>query len=88
VWPVSFISPAPSIHRAAVSIVQSTDRFLHQEAGIALAALFIILVTGVGASRTSQTISPGAATVTQKRRWSVQSIRIGSVAFSVIAAPK
>jgi len=80
--------PVPSIHRAAVSIVENADRFPHHEEGIALAAAFIILVANVGASRMSQTISPGASTVTQNRRWSVQPIRIGSVVFSVIAAPK
>src|ERR1043166_8164868 len=47
-----------------------------------------MLVASVGARRTSQTISPGASTVTQKRQCTVQSIRIDSVAFPVIAAPK
>ena len=55
---------------------------------MALATAFIILVAGVGASRTSQTISAGASTVTQNRRLSVQSIRIGSLVFSLMAAPK
>jgi hypothetical protein len=55
---------------------------------MALAAAFIILVAGVGVSRTSQTISPGASTVTQNRRLSAQSIRIGSVVFPLMAAPK
>jgi hypothetical protein len=68
--------------------MESTDRFPHHEEGIVLAAVFIILVASVGASRISQTISPGASTVTRNRRWSVHSIRIASVVFSVIAAPK
>jgi hypothetical protein len=69
-----------------VSLVERTDPFPHREEGMALAAAFIILVAGGGTSRTSQTISPGAFAVTQNRRGSVQSIRIGSVVFSL--APK
>ena len=67
VQPVRFIRPVPSSHRAAVPIVESTDRFPHHEEGMALAAAFIILVAGVGANQTSQMISPGASTPLNKR---------------------
>jgi len=74
--------------RAAISIAESTDRFFHHEEGRMIAAAFIMLVAGVGASRTSQTISPGASTVTRNSRGPAQAIRIGSVVFALMAGPK
>ncbi|HZT32172.1 MAG TPA: hypothetical protein VFA33_19955 [Bryobacteraceae bacterium] len=88
VRPVRFICPVPSIDRAAASIAESTTRFSHHREGMTLAAAFMILVAGVAASRTSHMISPGAPTVTRNRWPSLQSMRIGSVVCSLMAAPK
>jgi hypothetical protein len=88
VRPVRFICPVPSSARSPPSIVESTSRFCHYREGMRLAAAFMVLVAGVAASRTCHTISPFAPTMTRNRWLSLQSIRIGSVVFSLIAAPK